>query len=135
MKLVDLTSQIAQELADASAKGMVSGTTGNMHLPVTTENGNLLVVVVPLQQGPSAGAGYGTPTWGPAATDQRSENYHDPYRPGSVMTDTDGTEYVWVAEQGFVPASSVSGGSAVGNLATAAYKALDALVGGIQAKK
>lgn len=102
MKLVDLSGQIKGELATATKNGMVSGTTGNMHLVVTTESDALKVVVVPLQNGPTNPDGtYGTPTWGPAATEDRSTDYHDPYKPGTVMADTDGVEYVWVQDEGF----------------------------------
>jgi hypothetical protein len=107
MKLVDLSSQIRAELA---ATKTISGTSGAMHIAFTTEGGVKKVVAVPLQMGPSVvdatGASvYGTPLWGPTPDDIRSENYHDPKVPGTTETDTDGTVYVWVQDQGFVPAA------------------------------
>jgi len=104
---VDLSGQIKSALAAAQANGMVSGVEGNLHMTVATEGGALKCVVVPLQQGPTVtdpATGkqeYGTPTWGPAATEDRAAEYHDPYKPGTEMADTDGTVYVWVQDQGF----------------------------------
>lgn len=137
MKLADLSSQIRQAVSKMTPG--VSGILGAMHLAVTTEDNTVKVVAVPLQQGPSVQnpdgtSSYGSPTWGPCPEDLRAEEYHDPVRPGSVLADTDGTEYVWVAEQGYQLASDVPGGANLGKLATAAHAALDAVVAAAQAK-
>lgn len=136
MKLVDLKSRISQELATAAAKGMISGATQEMHLPVTTEGGQLKVVVVPLQSGPGVDGKYGTPEWGGADEGDRSENYHDPKVPGSTQVDeADGQLYVWVKEEGYVLASSVPGANETSGAAVlAAHKAIDDVVAAFQAK-
>ncbi len=138
MKLVDLSSQIRAALANETS---VSGVSQNMHITFTTEDGQKKVVVVPVQQGPSEPPSpgfpqgkYGTPTWGPCPADLRSSEYHDPTRPGTVASDG-GQDFVWVQDQGYVLATTVTGGSALGDLAMAAHASIDAIVNSVHAGK
>jgi hypothetical protein len=145
MKLVDLSSQISLEVDRAQAVidagGVASGTFGDMHIAWATENGKAKVAVVPVQQGPSEPPSpgfpqgkYGTPQWGPCPEDLRAVGYHDPTRPGTVATDG-GQDFVWVQDQGYVPATTVTGDVALGKLSMAAHASIDAIINSVHAGK
>jgi hypothetical protein len=96
-KLVDLTSFIRQAVSSfTGVSGFAAG-----HITVTTENDQKLVVVVPIQSGPSDPntGGYGDDQWGPCPVDLRSENYHDPIVPGTVNPVD--SSYTWVQDKGY----------------------------------